>query len=198
MLSEIANNFSMTKYILHGGETKRKTPDNIKFFSEVTSGLSDGATILCVYFAREKDRWLKALEQDKLNFSSTTQQKVFKFVIANDKIFTFIEQVKQADVIYLRGGNTEMLKEVLSKVENLSELWQGKIIVASSAGVYVLSKYYYTNSKDDIYEGFGILPIKTFCHYAEEKYDKLEKLKKYGEDLKVYAIPEEKFFIIEQ
>jgi len=190
----------MTKYILHGGETSRQSLDNKKFFSEVTSDLSDGATILCVYFAREKERWPKALEQDKQYFSSTTttRQKVFKFVLADDKTYTLKKQVKQADVIYLRGGDTEMLKEALSKIENLSELWQGKIIAASSAGVYVLSKYYYTNSKDDIYKGLGILPIKTFCHYAEEKSDKLEKLKMYGEDLKVYAIPEEKFFIIEQ
>lgn len=119
-------------------------------------------------------------------------------MLASEKTYTLIDQIKSADVIYLRGGETEMLKEMLSKIKNLSELWQGKIVAASSAGVYVLSKYYYTNSKDDIYEGFGILPIKTFCHYAEEKSDKLEKLKKYGEDLKVYAIPEEKFFIIEQ
>ncbi|OGH93691.1 MAG: hypothetical protein A2538_00615 [Candidatus Magasanikbacteria bacterium RIFOXYD2_FULL_41_14] len=188
----------MTKYILHGGETSRQSPDNKKFFSEVTNSLSDGATILCIYFSSEKEKWLNKFEQDKLNFSSTTRQKVFKFVLADDKTYTLIEQIKQADAIYLRGGNTEMLKEVLSKVENLGELWQGKVVAASSAGVYVLSKYYYTNSMDDIYNGFGVLPIKTFCHYAEEKSDKLVRLKKYGEDLEVYAIPEEKFFIIER
>ena len=188
----------MTKYVLHGGETSRQSPDNKKFFSEITSSLSDGATILCVYFAREKERWPKALEQDKIHFSSAAQQKVFKFVLADDKTYTLKDQIKHADAIYLRGGDTEMLKRALSEVENLSELWQGKVVAASSAGVYVLSTYYYTNSKDDIHKGFGILPIKTFCHYAEEKSDKLEKLKKFGEDLKVYAIPEEKFFIIKQ
>lgn len=188
----------MTKYILHGGETKRQSPNNKKFFSEITRGLSDGATILCVYFAREKERWSNALEQDKIHFSSTTQQKVFKFVLADDKTDNLIEQIKQADAIYLRGGNTEILKEKLGMVNNLSELWQEKIVAASSAGVYVLSKYYYTNSKDDIYKGFGILPIKAFCHYTEEKANKLDKLKNFGEDLEVYAIPEEKFFIIEQ
>ena len=71
-------------------------------------------------------------------------------------------------------------------------------MAASSAGVYVLSQYYYSNSRDDIYTGFGILPIKTFCHYTEEKSNKLEKLKKYGEDVPVYAIPEETYVIIEQ
>lgn len=188
----------MTKYILHGGETSRQSLDNKKFFSKITNDLPDGATILCVYFAREKARWPKAFEQDKLHFSSATQQKIFNFLLADDKTYTFIEQIKKADVIYLRGGDTEMLKKSLNKIADINELWQGKIVAASSAGVYVLSKYYYTNSKDDIYKGFGILPIKTLCHYTENKSDKLEKLKKYGEDLKVYAIPEEKFFIIKQ
>lgn len=186
----------MTKYILHGGETSRQSLDNRKFFSEGANGLSDGATILCVYFAREKEKWPKMFEQDKLNFSSVAQTKSFNFVLANDESHVLIDQIKEADVIYIRGGDTEMLKEALSKVGDLHDLWKDKIISASSAGVYVLSKYYYSNSRDGIYKGFGILPIKTFCHYKEEKSDKLERLKKYGEDLKVYAIPEEKFFVI--
>ena len=188
----------MTKYILHGGETSRQSSDNKKFFSEITNGLLDGATILCIYFAREKERWAKALEQDTLHFSSTTQQKAVTLMLADDDIHMFKEQINQADAIYLRGGDTEMLKEALGEVENLSKLWQGKVVAASSAGVYVLSQYYYSNSRDDIYTGFGILPIKTFCHYTEEKSNKLEKLKKYGEDVPVYAIPEETYVIIEQ
>lgn len=188
----------MTKFILHGGATSNKTEDNKKFFGESTSSLSDGATILCVYFSSLKERWLSLLEQDTKNFSSTSQQKVFKFVLANDKTYTLVDQIKSADLVYLRGGNTEMLLEALSKVKNLNALLKDKVVSASSAGVYVLSEYYYTNSKDDIHKGLGVLPIKTFCHYVEEKSDKLDDLKKYGNDLKVYAIPEEKFFVIER
>lgn len=188
----------MTRYILHGGETGRQSVDNQKFFNESTNSLSSDAIILCVYFARDKELWLEMFEQDKINFSSSSQQKIFNFTLADDKIPVLKEQIKKADVIYLRGGDTEMLKKALSKIQNFNELWQNKIIAATSAGAYILSKYYYSNSRDNIYEGFGILPIKTFCHYTEEKSAKLEKLKKHGEDLKTYAIPEEKFFIIEQ
>ncbi|MFA5127493.1 MAG: Type 1 glutamine amidotransferase-like domain-containing protein [Patescibacteria group bacterium] len=188
----------MTKYILHGGETSRPTSDNKQFFIGITSDLNNKATILCVYFARTKEKWPAMLEQDKINFSSASRQKNLNVTMADDELNNFAEQIKQADVIYLRGGDTDTLKIILNKMKNLDELWRGKIVAASSAGVYVLSKYYYSNSKDNIGDGLGILPIKSICHYKEEKSDKLERLKKHGEDLPVYAIPEEKFFIVEK
>lgn len=188
----------MTKYILHGGETGRKTKDNKKLFIEMTNELSDRANILCVYFSRPKKIWPQLFKQDKINFSSASLKKDFNFTLADDKTDALTNQIKKADVIYLRGGDTDMLKKTLNKVEKLVKLWQGKIVSGSSAGAYVLSKYYYSNDKACIKEGLGVLPIKTFCHYSKDKSDKLEGLKKHGEDLKIYAIPEEKFIIIEQ
>lgn len=188
----------MTKYILHGGNTRDKTEDNKEFFVELTNGLLDNATILCIYFSRPKELWPELFEQDKINFSSASPQKVFKFMLADDSTPTFVEQLKKAAVVHLRGGETDKLKETLSKVKNLNKLLKNKVVSGSSAGAYVLSRYYYTNSKDEIREGLGILPIKTFCHYTEEKSDKLKLLKEHGEDLKTYAIPEEKFFVFEQ
>lgn len=188
----------MTKYILHGGNTSNKTGDNKNFFIEMTSSLLDNANILCIYFSRPKELWPELFAQDKIHFSSASPQEVFKFALADDKTYALVDQLKKSTLVYLRGGDTDKLIETLSKVNNLDELLKNKVVSGSSAGAYVLSKYYYTNSKDEIKKGLGILPIKTFCHYAEEKSDKLEKLKKYGEELKVYAIPEGKFFIIEQ
>ena len=189
----------MTKYILHGGAAGRQSPDNKKFFLEIVNGLSDKVSLLCVLFAREKDNWDKSFEEVKTYFSSASQQKVFSFVLANDKTSALVEQIKQADVIYLRGGNTHWLQEHLAKIPDLINLLNGKVVAGSSAGALVLSEYYYENDDDTYNKGLGILPIKTFCHYAEEKSDKLKKLKEFGENIEtIYTIPEEKFFIIEQ
>jgi hypothetical protein len=188
----------MTKYILHGGATSNKTIDNKKFFFEITNGLPDKVNVLCAYFSRPRKEWPKLFKQDKLNFSSASPQKAFNFMLADDKIYALIEQIKKADAIYFRGGNTELLKETLGKIKNLKELWNGKVIAGSSAGAYVLSKYYYSESKDIYGKGLGILPIKAFCHYTEEKSDKLKTFRERGENLQVYTIPEEKFYIIEQ
>lgn len=188
----------MTKYILHGGATSNRSDNNKNFFFTMTENIPDDATILCVYFARPKEDWLMLFEQDKINFSSVSQQKNLRFVLADDTIDTLTEQIKNADTVYLRGGDTDVLKNILGNVQNLNQLFQNKIISGSSAGVYVLSTYYYTNKKDRVEYGLGVLPIKTFCHYTEEKSHALNMLKTYNEDLDIYAIPEEKFFVIEQ
>lgn len=187
----------MTKYILHGGATSKESEDNKRFFSEMLNGLPDNATILCVYFARGKNLWPELFEQDKISFSSVLPHRVFNFVLADEKTDIFIDQLKSAGLIYLRGGNTDKLKDLLSRVYNLPELFKDKIVSGSSAGAYVLSTYY-ANSKNDVEKGLGILPIKTFCHYTEEKSDTLKFLKEYAEDLEVYSIPEEKFSIIKK
>jgi len=193
----------MTKYILHAGNTGRKTDDNKNFFYEITRGLSDPVKVLCVYYAKEdKSKWQELFENDQENFSSASPQKVLIFEMANDKTIAFVEQIKSADVIYMRGGNsTHILQEYLEKVDDLEKLWSGKVVAGSSAGAIVLSEYYYENDDEvrPYNKGLGILPIKTFCHYTEEQSDKLTKLKEYGENMEtIYTIPEEKFFIIER
>jgi peptidase E len=191
----------MTKYILHGGATGNKSADNKKFFFEMTNGLEDIAAILCVYFAKDKKLWPKLLEEDKLSFSSAAPEKILKLSVADEDARVLIEQIKKADVIYLRGGKTSKLQEILSKIKNLDELWKGKVVGGASAGAYVLAKYY-QGDDNDVYadvigHGLGILPIKVFAHYTEEHKNQLKNLENYGEDLKAFTIPEEKFFIIE-
>jgi peptidase E len=193
----------MTKYILHGGNTGRKTDDNKKFFHEITNDLLDPVRILCVYYAKEdKSKWPELFVNDQENFSSASPEKSLIFDMANDKTIIFIEQLKKADVIYMRGGNsTRILQEYLEKVPNLKNLWKGKVIAGSSAGAIVLSEYYYENGDEarPYNKGLGILTIKSFCHYTEDQSDKLMKLKEYGENVEnVYTIPDEKFIIIER
>jgi len=189
---------SKTKYILHGGAASRETEDNKKFFKEIMKGLSDSSNVLVVCYAKPRETWNEILEAVKKTFSYASPQKVLNFELASDKTSAFIEQINRADAIYLLGGDSHTLKEYLSRVPNLSELWEDKTIAGSSAGALVLSKYFYENDDDTYNEGLGILPFKIFCHYTEEKSDKLEKLRSFGENIKIRTIPEEKFFIIEQ
>jgi len=189
----------MTKYILHGGETSRPAEDNKKFFFEMTKDLSDPVTILCVYFARPKVTWDKLLEQDKERFSSASPTKILNFIRAENDAKIFKEQIQKADVVYMRGGETEMLFKALKLIENFDPLIKGKVVSGSSAGACALSAYFHTGTDGSkVREGLGILQIKTFVHYAEEKLSDLKELENRGEKLPVYKIPEEKFFVIEQ
>lgn len=190
----------MTKYILHGGEAGRQTPDNKKFFREMAQDLQGTINVLSVLFARDKEIWQEKFEEDKINFSSASPEKVFNFELATDDISLFIDQIKRADIVYLKGGKTQILQNYLVKVPDLGNLFTGKVISGVSAGALVLSKYYYENDYDSFDEGLGILPVKTFTHYhSENDSGKLEQLREFGESLEaVYAIPEEKFFVIER
>jgi peptidase E len=188
----------MTKFILHGGATRNKTENNRKFFHEMTDGLPDPVNILCAYFAKEKEKWQELFKEDKINFSSAAPGKVLNFFMANVETQNLTEQIKKADVIYLRGGTTGKLQAMLGRVKNLKELFKGKVVAGSSAGAYVLATYYPDKENTIISKGLELLPIKTFAHYTEEHKNQLEILKKYGEELEVYAIPEEKFEVIEK
>ena len=176
----------MTKFILHGGYTKVENESNRKFFDEVKR---DAKQILCIYFAKEKERWEEVFENDKMKFN-------FDNIILADEE-NVENQIKEADTIYLSGGDTEILKEKLIKI-NFEDLIKGKTIAGSSAGALVLAKRLYNNDNDKFFDGLNILNIKVFCHYSEEKKDRLEILKQHGEDLKVYVLKDYEFVIVNE
>ncbi len=186
----------MTKYILHGGETKKHSKNNKNFFRE-SVGTAPHTKILVVLFAREEDLWEEIYSAIQKFFTKYSPEKELEFLLASPKIDELIKQIKNSNVIYMHGGNTHKLKEMLDKIPNLENLWKNKIISGSSAGALVLSKYWYENDDDSYNEGLGILPIKLFCHYKKENNDRLEKLKQFGEPLPTYSLPEEIFFILE-
>ncbi|MBU0661516.1 Type 1 glutamine amidotransferase-like domain-containing protein [Patescibacteria group bacterium] len=192
----------MTKYFLHGGGESKTTEDNKKFFQELVQELPEEINILCVYIARDKRLnvwdWNKMFEDDKRQISSACPEKTFDFVMAEDKTSAFTDQIKNADIVYLRGGITDVLLEFLKEIPDIDKIWGNKIVAGCSAAALVLSQYYYDGDLDAYKKGLGILPIKIICHWGEERYSKLEGLKKFGEDLEIYKIPEQKFFIIEQ
>jgi len=186
----------MTKYILHGGNVSTPSIHNTNFYKEMVRSLSQPVKILAVYFAVQKDKWQELLEDDKEKFFRFNPGIKMEFTIASDNIDVFTDQIKSVDTIYIRGGAKLLVYEIFKKIDNLSKLFENKIVAGSSAGAYMLSKYFYSNDEDIIMEGTGILPIKCFVHYSDEKADKLKTLKEYGEDLKIYTIPDTEFVII--
>ena len=187
----------MTKYILHGGNTSTQSEDNNKFFSEIIKDLSSPVNLLIVYFSREEEEWPKLLKQDKEVINSIANGKQIDFVLADKDTQKFAQQVKDADAVYMRGGETSMLIKALAKVDNLKELFENKVVAGSSAGAYVLSKYY-MSSRGEMGEGLGILPIKTFAHYEESRKDELNKLKAFGDKLTTYPLEGMKFIVLEE
>jgi len=175
----------MNKYILHGGYTREKNHLNNNFFKEITKGLEGEIKILLIYFASEGSDYEEKLEQEKNNFENNSDNKNLKFEIANKE--NFIKQIKNSDVIYIRGGDTFKLLEILKSYPKFSEAIKGKITVGSSAGAYVLSKYFYSRGSRKVFDGLGILPVAVACHYKGNQ-ETLELLKEKPEDLEIVLL----------
>jgi len=186
----------MTKFILQGGYTSAPVKSNIEFYQEIVRGLKESVTILCVYFASEKEKWSVLFEQEQTKFKNANPKTKMNFIMATED--NFVKNTKKTQVIFLRGGRDSMIYQYFKHLDNLKSILNNKVVVGSSAGAYVLSKYFYSNDEDKIKEGTGALPIKVFCHFSENKIDKLEKLRKHGEDLPIYTIPEYKYVVLER
>ncbi len=159
----------MTKFILHGGGEGLGGKEHDAFFREIINNLPDKAKVLCVYFAVPDEL---VLEKHKVYVDffdrNNVDKKEIELKVASKE--NFIEELQWADAVYFRGGETDMLLEQIKKYNNIKEeLLKKKIVAGSSAGVYFLSNYAYSSSRDVMYKGLGILPIKSNCHYEEGK-----------------------------
>lgn len=186
----------MTKFILHGGCTRVESESNRNFFKEITRDLNDGATIVCSFHAAPSESWSEKFDYIKNRFVLSAPEKTFNFILADERVEGFVKQIQQANVVYFHGGDTLQLKNALCSIENLGALLTNKVVAGSSAGANMLARYSFSTNRKIIVEGFGILPIKTFCHYAEDKVGELRMLKEFGEELEAHLIPEEHFAVI--
>jgi len=140
------------------------------------------ATVLVCLFAKEKKYWQESFEIFVRLFKKNVTGKEIVFEAADKKRFR--GQIKKADVIILQGGDTLKLLKALKKFRGFTKAIKGKIVVGSSAGAYVLSAYFYGNSTDAVYQGLGIVPFRTRCHYKGEISKIKEKFSQFPESLK--------------
>jgi len=177
-----------TKFILSGGYAGRPNKENDKFFKEILSVKKNKLNILLVYFAKTFEDYERITNEDKYQFNKNKGEKELMFEIAEED--KFIEQVKDADIIYLHGGKTLRLLETLKNYKNLKELFNGKVVAGESAGAYVLSTCFYSKSEGDVFKGLGFVSVKTICHYIGEN---TEKLKSCSNNLETLFLPDYKF-----
>jgi peptidase E len=110
----------------------------------------------------------------------------------------------KAKVIYIAGGNTFKLMDILikSKFDNfLKQYCKTNIIVGNSAGAVVLGKDIRSTNDSDIIglkntNGLGLVNYSICPHYTEDKEQRLQDLAK---NLKheILGIPEESGFVVD-
>lgn len=165
----------MTKFILHGGGDlfgqKLK-----KILTEIIQNISvKKVKILVIPFARKKNEWEDVYIKYCKRYSRLSLEK--EFILASQDINSLKLQISSSDIIFLCGGSELLIKKYLKGIK--SSLFNNKIIIGVSAGANILSSYYYSNDRNRIEKGLGILPIKTICHFNLSKNKKLKKLVSY-------------------
>ena len=124
-----------------------------------------------------------------------------EFEIASRDLEEFKEQVERADVLYVRGGSSDLLFEIMKSFEKdeFFDLIQGKVCAGSSAGVMVLSEFSRSDTTGFWKEGLGVLPIVSFVHWSLDFQKDLDEFKKEkgDENLEYVLIPETEFVIRE-
>ena len=162
-----------TKFILHGGYAGDENLDNDAFFKEILKDTPPNITILLVLFAKTGEGMISNKEKDINQFLKNGESKNMLFEVADEKLL--IEQILKSDIIYLQGGETLKLLNVLKSFKNLRESISGKIVAGESAGAYVLSTCFYSKTEMGVFNGLGFVPVKTICHYEGKNEKKLNE-----------------------
>ncbi len=156
----------MTKYILHGGYTSTENELNRTFYEEIARDVPNGGTILLCYFASKDNDNSGRFNEDCARLKERSHSKNFTFLLANET--DFIDQLKQADALYIRGGSTPKLLDALKKYSDLKDNLDGKTVAGSSAGAYAIGRYsafHDDESGGKVRDGLGLLPLRVVCHY---------------------------------
>ncbi len=157
----------MTTYVLHGGFISKDTERNRALMGRVAELVPEGGTILVVFFASRH-----APEEDEVTF-----RKFSAFIerLANGKKWKyakatkehFLEEVRGADCIILRGGSTNTLISALEGYPDLKGAFAGKLVIGSSAGAYALAALGPSHDEGEVLRpGLGLVPVRVACHYG--------------------------------
>lgn len=159
----------MTTYILHGGFVSREGESNTRMFQRLTELLPEKATLLIVFFASRH-----SAEEDAKAFRTygeliqlSTARTSWSFVHAS--VEGFLDEVKEADCIIMRGGSTNKLIAALRAYNDLATAFHGKVVVGSSAGAYALARLGPSHDKDEVRNGLGLVPVRVVCHYESSE-----------------------------
>lgn len=190
----------MTRYILVGGYPWKAADGGKAFVESCVAPADSPITILVCLFARDEAEWKQAFEDDVARFTGHLPGRSLKFVLASKD--NFAEQVEKADVIYLRGGDTQQLVNELSHDKSWLDYLDNKTLVGTSAGADAIATYYYALDNPRIEHGLGLLPIKVLVHYESDYgngsidwHEAYEALDSYGEKLELLAIREGQFIV---
>jgi peptidase E len=166
---------SGTMYLIGGGELRNGDTQLID--EDVLSLAPKGSTFVFFGFAA----------QDSTDYASTISSvygdkyTVVVPTVAKGREFS-IDAIKSADIIYLGGGDTDLLLQVFAQwglIEHLrAAIDQGTHVAGISAGAQALSTWYVYEDNDifELRKGWGFVPYGVLVHANPSSFDKAKLL----------------------
>ncbi len=198
----------MTKYVLNSGGIKNNLDLKRKFHQEIVRGMGNSPKFLLCNFAQGREYW----EPKFAGYSNAIIEDMpggvkptFELAVPD----RFIQQCEDADVIYIHGGDCDLLFYWMRKFDYLS-MFKDKVVATNSASSCMLARSYYTCDWRACQNGFGVLPLKFIPHYDSDFGDDdppgpidwqtaKKELEDYGDtSLPVHALHEGEYIVIEQ
>lgn len=173
----------MTIFLLHGGKTSQQNSQNENFFKQFTELVSkDEVTVLLCYFARAKEKWDALIERDSNSIKNNTIKKV-NILIAEDPKDLLLK-VDKADVLYVAGGDEDLIEPVYKDLAGLEQKLKGKVYAGCSMGAFMASEQYVLSPDGQdtktVHKGLGLLQVQVLYHWniEQEKVRKINLLAK--------------------
>ena len=160
----------MTKFILAGGYVSYAADGGRQFCRDLTGGFKSPVKILVVFFARSRDSWKADLEQEKKFFADNLHDRACRLIMASPEPMEFHQQVQNADVIWIKGGDTPPLMETLTQDLDWTKHLHGKTVGGTSAGAYALATIYHELDRPVLGQGLGFVPVKIAAHWQSPEY----------------------------
>jgi len=106
------------------------------------------------------------------------------------------KKIRQFDILYLPGGNVNLLLENIkkNKIERLIRNFKGDVVGNSAGALVLCNKMLITkdenNYKTRVLVGLGLVDFSVEVHYNGLQDNELIQIKKVLPNTKIYAIPE--------
>lgn len=159
----------MTKYVLVGGYPSQGTGHGQDLCLELVSGFfTRPIKILDCVFAVSPTDQANVYDRDQRFFARHLHPG--SFVMQRAVETEFLAQTDWADVVWIKGGETDPLMKILQRFPKWAEHLDGKTVGGTSAGAYALATHYHELDRMRVGDGLGLVPVSVAAHWRSPVY----------------------------